>query len=290
MTTNPTKTRLNRIAVRRAEDRASARAANQLDERAERLMRADPHLAPDLAKVLTKVATRARLRGLFQHALRSFARTHAAHNHAARQAHALHRQADALYWGMVMGWIGLIERDASFYAGVWATEYEEARSRLLLSWYESALRFMPDCGASYDRWAKFNELAQRPCCGPPDPLVYTPRNKVGKGLTSLVYIEDEQRSGDGPWADKAEPVDEQADNNMRFAMVLDGLDALSDRERFAIVERYFASNEDGTHRTLDDVGKMIGRSRECIRSREFSGIAKLKHYAATHGLTCRSTT
>ena len=68
-------------------------------------------------------------------------------------------------------------------------------------------------------------------------------SKVGKGLTSLVYIGDEQRSGDGPWADKAEPVDEQADSNMRFAMVLDGLDALGDRERFAIVERCFREQQ-----------------------------------------------
>lgn len=299
MTTNPTKTRLTKIAERRAEDRASARAANHLDQRAEEVMRADPHLAPDLAEVLAEVATRARLRGLFQHALRRFARTHARTSEAARQALSLHRQADGLYWGMVLGWTGLIERDAGFYSSVWGIEYDEARSRLLLSWYEAALRFMPDHGVAYDRWAKFNELARCPCAGPPDPLVYAPRNKVGKDVAAILYLEDHQRDdGSYTWTlqDEAEPVDEQADASLRLKEVLTGIETMTDAgsmtyaEQFVLVERFLVVNQDGTQRTLNEVGKMMLRSRERARQYERSALAKLRLYVApsrdtaTHGL------
>lgn len=299
MTTNPTKTRLTKIAERRAEDRASARAANHLDQRAEEVMRADPHLAPDLAEVLAEVATRARLRGLFQHALRRFARTHARTSEAARQALALHRQADGLYWGMVLGWTRLIERDAGFYSGVWGIEPEEARSRLLLSWYEAALRFLPDHGVAYDRWAKFNELARCPCAGPPEPMVYTPRNRIGKDVAEISYLDDGLIDGEYRYhvlRDEADPVDEQADDNLCLDKLISGIDDLTrigtmtHAERFVLVERFLVVNQDGTQRTLAEVGKMMNRSRERTRQYERMALCKLRlHVApsrdtATHGL------
>ena len=288
MTTNPTKTRLTKIAERRAEDRASARAANHLDQRAEEVMRADPHLAPDLAEVLAEVATRARLRGLFQHALRRFARIHARTSEAARKALALHRQADGLYWGMVLGWTRLIERDAGFYSGVWGIEYDEARSRLLLSWYEAALRYDPDRKRAFSHFAFLGVWAKYPEAGPLKPLVHA-SNAVYENYT-LIYLEDVAPDPD-PDGDEIDlldrvlvddapsPLDEVSGRQI-LDLVRDCLPVLSSRERFVLDQRHMEGDL-----TLLDLGKQMRLSRERVRQIERGAIWKLRDALHARGIT-----
>lgn len=288
MTTHPlTTASLTRITHRRAEDRASARAANALDAQAESLLRSDPALTTALSEAFAEVEARgARLRGLFQHALRDVARVHAPTNTTARRAQAIHRQADALYWSMVLGWTGLINRQATFRSVHWLISVEEAHSRLALSWYEAALRFNPDHGIAYDRWALFNELAQCPCAGAPEPLIRTARNKTGKTKYGIVSLSGSPRSNDEDdqiretLTDPADPVDEVVDQRIQLSTTINNLDLLTPRERHVVVERYFRVNADGSERTLAEVGRSMGLSRERTRQIERSAIAKLRDAVA----------
>lgn len=298
MTTHPlTTASFTRITHRRAEDRASARAANALDAQAEALLRSDPALTTALSEAFAEVEARgARLRGLFQHALRGVARACAPTNTTARHAQAIHRQADALYWSMVLGWTGLINRQATFRSSHWLISVEEAHSRLALSWYEAALRFNPDHGIAYDRWALFNELAQCPCAGAPEPLIRTARNKTGKTKYGIVSLSGSPRSNDEDnqiretLSDPADPVDEVVDQRIQLSTTINNLDLLTPRERHVVVERYFHVNADGSERTLAEVGRSMGLSRERTRQIEAMAIAKLRDAVAVLPRTATSPT
>lgn len=299
MTAHPlTTASFTRITHRRAEDRASARAANALDAQAEALLRSDPALTTALSEAFAEVEARgARLRGLFQHALRGVARACAPTSATAWQAQEIHRQADALYWSMVLGWTGLINRQATFRSKHWQIEVEEAHSRLTLSWYEAALRFNPDHGIAYDRWALFNELAQCPCAGAPEPLIHTARNKTGSTKYGIVSLSGSSRSGEDDdliretLADPADPVDEVVDERIQISTTLNNLDLLTPKERHVVVERYFHADADGAGHTLAEVGRSMGLSRERTRQIERSAIAKLREAVAPHPRTAtRSTT
>lgn len=275
-----------RILSRRDVDREIARAANALDVEAEAVLRSDPGLSVVVDRALEALASNATTRGIPQRALRRIAQQRAKANPTAERARQLHAQADALYWRMVLGWSSLIHRHAIFWAPRWGLEQEEVCARLRVSWYEAALRFDPDGGSAYDRYATRGEQARHPEAGPPDPLIHVGRSNVGKVPYQLIYLDGLDRSEDDDdqlgveLVDDADPLDEAAERRQLQDRALAYLDRLTIRERFAITERYLSP--DG--QTLDEVGRRMRLSRERVRQIEQAGLAALRAGLADCGV------
>ena len=79
------------------------------------------------------------------------------------------------------------------------------------------------------------------------------------------------------------PESKVSQENM-FVDIKKMLNILSQKERDILIMRYGIDN-DGKHRTLDDIGTQYGVSRERIRQIENRAIAKLKKYCKNKNLT-----
>lgn len=283
-----------RLRTRRdQEDREAARAANALDAQAEATLRSDPVLDQRATDAIAALSPHTKLRGLAQHALRRLAREHAATRPAAREARALHAQADALYWRMVLGWERRITTESFKLSQRWWVDGqwwdgEEVRSRLLLSWFEAALRYDPERDRAYCRFAHHGAWAKYPEAGMPRPLV-----RVSPGLLrsyTLVYLEDiaPDPDPDGDEIDLLDrvlvddapsPLDEVSDRQI-LDLVRDCLPVLSSRERFVLDQRHMEGDL-----TLLDLGKQMRLSRERVRQIERGAIWKLRDALDARGIT-----
>lgn len=291
MTTNHVTPRSNtrhaRILSRRDEDREIARAANVLDAEALTVLRSDPGLSVAVDRALEALAVNATTRGIPQRTLRKVAQQRAKTNPTAERARQLHAQADALYWRMVISWSSLIHRHAAFWAPRWCLEQEEVCARLRLSWYEAALRFDPDGGSAYDRYATRGEQARHPEAGPPDPLIHVGRSNVGKVPYQLIYLDGLDRSEEEDdqlgveLVDDADPLDEVTERRQLQDRAMAYLDRLTIREHFVITERYLSTGEG---QTLNEVGSLMRLSRERVRQIEQAGLAALRAGLADHGV------
>lgn len=101
--------------------------------------------------------------------------------------------------------------------------------------------------------------------------------KVSQEPTSLeTPVGDEEDSHLGDFiADQGLQPDEQATRELLKAHLDEVLDSLSPREKRVLVLRF--GLEDGKQRTLEEVGKEFGVTRERIRQIEAKAIRKLKH-------------
>lgn len=101
--------------------------------------------------------------------------------------------------------------------------------------------------------------------------------KVSQEPTSLeTPVGDEQDSHLGDFiADKGLQPDEQATRELLKVHLDEVLDSLSPREKRVLQLRF--GLEDGKQRTLEEVGKEFGVTRERIRQIEAKAIRKLKH-------------
>ncbi len=101
--------------------------------------------------------------------------------------------------------------------------------------------------------------------------------KVSQEPTSLeTPVGDEEDSHLGDFiADKGLQPDEQATRELLKVHLDEVLDSLSPREKRVLQLRF--GLEDGKQRTLEEVGKEFGVTRERIRQIEAKAIRKLKH-------------
>lgn len=272
----PRHTTYKRILAQREADKITARAANALDAQAEVLLRSDPRTLRAVEAGLAKLRPTATLRGLAQHVLRRVAKRYAQTCQAAQEARALHQQADSLYWRMALAWKSKISQEALRLCPKWRLEPEEIAARLQLSWYESALRFNPDLGASYDQYAQKGEWAHYPEAGPPNPLVRVPR---GSGLPWPVILSiDLGPLDDEDWErieealiDPGDPSLDVAARRQLQSRAQAALHVLNERERYVVLAR--TGEEEPT---LSDVGQVLDLSRERVRQIEQAALRKLR--------------
>jgi RNA polymerase primary sigma factor len=114
------------------------------------------------------------------------------------------------------------------------------------------------CGVTADRVREIQRIAQ-------DPL----------SLDSPVGEEDDSNLADFIKDDAAEAPDGVAAKRLLIEAVEEALGELSEREQDIIRRRY--GLHDGQTRTLEEVGKEFGVTRERIRQIEAKTLAKLRH-------------
>jgi RNA polymerase primary sigma factor len=94
-------------------------------------------------------------------------------------------------------------------------------------------------------------------------------------LDSPVGAEEDSNLGDFIEDAHAEAPDDRATQNMLHATLEDALAELGEREQDVIRRRF--GLDDGQPRTLEEVGKEFGVTRERIRQIESKTLAKLRH-------------
>ncbi|MEY4175893.1 MAG: polymerase sigma factor RpoD, partial [Actinomycetota bacterium] len=94
-------------------------------------------------------------------------------------------------------------------------------------------------------------------------------------LDSPVGEEDDSNLGDFIKDDSADAPVDTAIREMLLAAVDEALDELSEREQEIVRKRF--GLDGGQARTLEDVGREMGVTRERIRQIEAKTLAKLRH-------------
>lgn len=101
-------------------------------------------------------------------------------------------------------------------------------------------------------------------------------------LDTPVGDEDDSRLGDFVKDDEVEDPEESAETESMKEEINNALDTLTDREREVLELRF--GLKDGRSRTLEEVGKEFGVTRERIRQIESKALRKLKHPTRSHNL------
>lgn len=94
-------------------------------------------------------------------------------------------------------------------------------------------------------------------------------------LETPIGEENDSHLGDFIEDDEADSPDDHASNEMLKVELRDVLDTLTDREENVLRLRF--GLDDGRQRTLEDVGKVFGVTRERIRQIEAKALRKLRH-------------
>ena len=137
------------------------------------------------------------------------------------------------------------------------------------------LRVQRQMHQELEREPTLDELAQR-CQLPPDRIREILRiSQDPLSLDSPVGEEDDSNLSDFIEDQAAEAPADVAARRMLNRAVIDALDELNDREK-AVVRLRFGL-DDGQARTLEEVGREFGVTRERIRQIESKTLAKLRH-------------
>ena len=99
---------------------------------------------------------------------------------------------------------------------------------------------------------------------------------ISLSLDLTVGEEDDSNLGDFISDPSALAPDEEVTKKDLRRAVEEALDELSDREK-EIVRRRFGLDDEGLPRTLEDVGREFGVTRERVRQIEAKTLAKLRH-------------
>jgi len=112
-----------------------------------------------------------------------------------------------------------------------------------------------------------------------DPIRVRDLLRISQDTLSLdtpVGEEDDSNLGDFIRDENAAAPAEEATKSMLSAAVIDALDCLSDREKQVVTMR-FGLGDEKRPRTLEEVGREFGVTRERIRQIEAKTLAKLRH-------------
>lgn len=105
-----------------------------------------------------------------------------------------------------------------------------------------------------------------------------------KPSTAYAKEEDDSRLIDLIVDDDASDISEVVENKLLKERVRQVLDTLPEREAQVIRLRF--GLDDGNPRTLEEIGKMFGLSRERIRKLEITAMRKLRHWKRSKKLKC----
>lgn len=121
-----------------------------------------------------------------------------------------------------------------------------------------------------------------------------PENKIENYLEAFnkaVSLDAEYKSGDGGTVrlcdfleDKKSSSEKDAEFNQLKSEMKDILDRLKDREKKVIKMRYGMDLTSMKPKTLEEIGKMFGVTKECIRQTELRAVKKIRSYCEEENL------